>query len=1105
MRGAPAVRRVGSVLAGAAIAAVWLAGPVQAIEFWDERVQIHGYYETVMRSLWTDFDGDDWDLSQWQHILNLEIEADLMRDARGPLDLVSAFARVEVRYDCVWTRACGIFRSADMYGDRSERLAGRVADARRSGYVGNQFGPAGAADGGPIGDQRRYTGIREVAGLGFNNRFIPSDSRKATGFPFIPGFDGFFSIQGPDGMLGTLQNPGDDPGLFTFSPVVSDECQFGVQKRRGSSDGVGSRVLPWRPGCKIRENGTLRNIPNPLNPLDRNPTVLGLFGTPPGSGALPLRPAPEYSATANAPRGEAQGIFLPSANTARLLREDAFHNTDQNFRQAELEWNRGASQQDEKELKELYLDIEMFDSRLWIRAGKQNIVWGKTELFRTTDQFNPQDLALASLPSLEESRIALWALRAVWSFYEVGPLSDVRLEVAMNYDQFEPTDLGRCGEPYSPLPVCDKTYGLLAHGVSGVGIAGEIRSPDPWNSWKGIEVGGRLEFRYDRFSVAITDFWGYNDTPFADQITRYARNVDPLTGRPRRIGSEGSCRTGHEESCLTASNALREHSINQQVFHMICSGSVGFSALDPTSCGQTVFTSAAEAIPGGPAISSVLSSIVSGSGPAVFPFSSQALFLALVPGLAGGVPLNTAQVAAFTGGTLTPMVPLSVDPNDGGAPPLTGISKFDQLVTVGYSLSRTLTPEQEALLGCGPFYGTSCDAQGIDLMNAEASALIQSWPFFEGTFGTWWDTTDASVAQPGTVGFNGGPVCTRYERGRMFILPGCRGPGDPGYNVAQDGSISGPAVTLGGLTAPFVRVHPFTGQRFKSEMSVLSWNLLMALVGFSGTSTGNIQETNFDPSRPFRDDGCSFKRPQYCGSPQGLIAVTSVGRPDVRAGGSYQYGRRDFTWASGGEVVLRYEKRNVLGASVDFAEDVSKSNWSLEFTWIEGQPYSNANEVSGLTDVDTYNLTVSVDRPTFINFLNANRTFFFNSQWFFQYVDGYERGFTGSGPWNTFFTFTISTGYLQDRLLPSATFVYDFRSNSGAFLPQVSYRFTENFSASFGVALFAGREEARPLNLFPTGTESLRVGSHRGDQFVENGLAAVRERDEIFMRLRYTF
>jgi hypothetical protein len=238
---------------------------------------------------------------------------------------------------------------------------------------------------------------------------------------------------------------------------------------------------------------------------------------------------------------------------------------------------------------------------------------------------------------------------------------------------------------------------------------------------------------------------------------------------------------------------------------------------------------------------------------------------------------------------------------------------------------------------------------------------------------------------------------------------------------------------------------------------------------------------------------------------QGLIDLTSVGRPSVRAEGNGKFGRRDFLWTSGADVVLRYEKRNVLGFSMDWAEDVTKSNWSIEATWFEGLPFANQDEISLHSDADTYNLTVSVDRPTFINFLNANRTFFFNAQFFFQYIDGYEEGFTSNGPWNFLGTFTVSTGYFQDRLLPSVTFVYDKRSNSAAVLPQVTYRFTENFSATFGAAGFIGREEKRDLELHPVGTSSLRAGKHRGSTFVENGLSAVRQSDELFLRLRYTF
>src|SRR5262249_13128525 len=36
----------------------------------------------------------------------------------------------------------------------------------------------------------------------------------------------------------------------------------------------------------------------------------------------------------------------------------------------------------------------------------------------------------------------------------------------------------------------------------------------------------------DRFTLALTDFWGHSDLPYADAIFFYDRSVDPATGRP---------------------------------------------------------------------------------------------------------------------------------------------------------------------------------------------------------------------------------------------------------------------------------------------------------------------------------------------------------------------------------------------------------------------------------------------------------------------------------------------------------------------------------------------------------------------------------------------
>ena len=82
---------------------------------------------------------DDLDLAQWYHILSIETEYDFAPDGWGPFDVLSGFVRLEVRYDCVWKRACGIFPSADAFGDRVSHLPGYKTNGHRTGFSGNLF------------------------------------------------------------------------------------------------------------------------------------------------------------------------------------------------------------------------------------------------------------------------------------------------------------------------------------------------------------------------------------------------------------------------------------------------------------------------------------------------------------------------------------------------------------------------------------------------------------------------------------------------------------------------------------------------------------------------------------------------------------------------------------------------------------------------------------------------------------------------------------------------------------------------------------------------------------------------------------------------------
>jgi hypothetical protein len=1081
-------QRFPGFVAGLVLACLASAGPAEVghavtVGLWgDADLEVHGFYETQIRAIARDMDiSDGLDLTQWYNILNVEAEFDFAPEGVGPFDLLQGYLRVEVRYDCVWTRACSIFPSANAYGDKAQRLPKRLSDGRRAGYrsTGTLFN----------GDVRALRDIpREYLPWRFRER--PDGSRKPSEWFNVQGIDTLFDSPGADGVFGTA----DDPAPFYFTRAL-DDCEFTFRKTKGSLDGVGHQSMVWNPGCTVQPIGYLRDKPNPLRSGDISP-ITGQGG----SGALPFRPAPEKAWDSPAPNDwVAQGVYLPNEQLAQMLRDDEFGDFDQNYSQNELAWNHGASQRDERELKEAYLDIEMFDSSLWLRIGKQSVVWGKTELFRNQDRWNPQDLALASLPSLEESRIALWMGRLVWQFWNVGPFEDVRAELVFTYDQFEPTDIGRCGEPYSPNPVCNKTFGLLAHGHTGLAVAGEVRPSNPWDSWSGIEVGARIEWRWSRFSFAITDFYGFHDLAYTSAIFRYSRNVDPVTGRPRAAMETGRCKTGRDGACLKESEALTRQSTNQQLFHMICATSIGFSDLDSTSCAQTLFNSANRTGEPGevaPRVLVALNSVVAGDPAGIILPGLAATLAGVDEDSAVSVQRQADQLARF--GVTSSTVPLNIDPADGGVDypaghPLLSEPDFGNTVaffyeTLGGSISSRLTDQQEALLGCGPLYQTSCDLDGIDLMNAEASALFQSFPGFEGTFYDW-DTTDAKVAQPGTVGFDGGAPCARFENGKTYVLPGCRGPGDPGYDPNVDGTNTG-------------LFQPFTKQQFRSEMAALSWNALVGLVAFSAGPDGNEDEFLLDDI--FRTDGCSYAKPQYCSIVQSFFQVTGVQRNVIRAGGNGRYGRRDFVWHGGKDIALRYQKFNVLGFSTDFAEDLTKSNWGLEFTWEENVFVGDNNSFEGLAEVDRYNLTVSVDRPTFVNFLNANRTFFINSQVFFQYVQGYQPAQTGNGPWNVLGVLAVNTGYYDDRLLPSITLVYDMRSNSGAFIPQLLYRFTAEFSVSFGMAFFMGREQSRDMAISPVALGD-RAGRHAQEDFVENGLSAIRDRDEIFLRLRYTF
>ena len=1202
--GSPRARRAGPgsiarsarifALAGA-VAGTLLgsAAPARAFSYFDGKVELHGYVSEQIRALGNDFNPEqEFDLSQWANTLNLELELKPFPNGIGPLEIVEFYFRAEARYDCIWTHACELMPSVDTYGNRAEHLPPRLIDGRYAGYAGTLR----------TGDTRYYTQVNRDNYRLENFDQPRRNDQEPLHFSEVPGIVSIFGNgYGPNQVYEPfLKWAGDDPGTFQFNRILN-RCKFaGRNQRGGENSETFSPIGPWNPSCPIEENGALRHGPNPFSPQDLNPILMGVDRTPNtgdepfdgythqailpvGRAELPFRPAPFHS---NAERGlgldEAQGLYLPSRGLVNEIKSGKLDGIDQNFGQQELAWNHGASQQDEKELKEAYVDIEAVGGRLWMRIGKQTIVWGKTELFRNTDQFNPQDFAMASIPDLETSRISLWSARGTWSFYNIGKIEDVRLELAVNLDDAQPADLGRCGEPYAVELVCGITFGYFAHGLTGMGLAGVDKAPAPWEDLSGLEGGARLEWRYKRFSFQLSDFYGYDDFPYPRRISTFERNVDPDTGRPRRAGARGPCATGAEPACLGRPNSVQVDATGNPIRLV----DLDFDGVDETPVARTSTTfdntwirgslivdpaNKADVLAWHPAsqttfaVSSILCGVAGSADPALCGFAAAnghygpgatlgSTIAAGASAIIGGSPLGansgvlSGYLCTVRNNPLPQRAPCRValagalrainrDPGDDvGVFSDGGSTSFS---AAGQGLGQRLTPQQEALWGCGPFFQTDCDVDGVDMLNAEASVVLQSWPGFDGTTGSvaTWDTR--APGQPGTVGFFGGPVATRFVNGKRVILPGARGPTDPGYDVSVDGCVGpGPygcnAGDNGRATAANLLTHPFSGEAFRSELAATSWNWLVTVAtgGREIVNPALASMTEFDPYDPYgigirpagtpnagvprpgidvnaalagRPTSCGLYLIMMCENTRGFLQTAGARRNSVRAGGANGFGRRDFVWHSGGELVLDYEKRNVLGFAFDFDEDKTKSNWGVEASWINKQPFVDNDSWSNVSKVDTLNLTISVDRPTFINFLNPGRTFFINSQIFIQYINDYGDNFYSNGPLNVLATLTVFTGYFQDRLMFFHTAVYDVNSNSGALLPSISYRFTESFSVTVGANVFMGRQQLRdaPINEIRPGLN--RVGNDAYKDPVENGLAALRERDEVYLQIRYTF
>lgn len=106
-------------------------------------------------------------------------------------------------------------------------------------------------------------------------------------------------------------------------------------------------------------------------------------------------------------------------------------------------------------LREAYVDATMdleSGSQLNFRVGRQQIVWGRTDLFRVLDVINPVDYSRNNIyDELEDIRIPMWILQSELRMGPTGAFDDLNWSVMWNFDKFRPSNLGSCSGAYNIL------------------------------------------------------------------------------------------------------------------------------------------------------------------------------------------------------------------------------------------------------------------------------------------------------------------------------------------------------------------------------------------------------------------------------------------------------------------------------------------------------------------------------------------------------------------------------------------------------------------------------------------------------------------------------
>lgn len=153
----------------------------------------------------------------------------------------------------------------------------------------------------------------------------------------------------------------------------------------------------------------------------------------------------------------------------------------------------------ELELRELYLDIDL--EEVFLRLGKQQVVWGEADGLKVLDVINPQSFREFILPEFEDSRIPLWTFNS-----EIPVGEDSLIQLLWIPDQ-----------TYDDIPEAEAAFAFTAPRLvpqlpAGMPLlSNEFRRPNSFV--EDSDAGARFTTFHEGWELSANYFFHYSDRP----------------------------------------------------------------------------------------------------------------------------------------------------------------------------------------------------------------------------------------------------------------------------------------------------------------------------------------------------------------------------------------------------------------------------------------------------------------------------------------------------------------------------------------------------------------------------------------------------------------